>query len=528
MTFGDNHKSTSMKIILAEVRGEELIGERAYEKAVVVVGRDPAQCDIVFEQGLWPMVSRRHAEIQLKSGRCLLIDSNSSFGTFLNGQRVTAPVEVGQGARIQFGAAGPVIAVVRFEGTADYSEGPSKARPPDFSTQVMSEISSEYAAQRSRKEPQSSRLGASEPSQQTPRSKPLQSQTPAALPTTQIPAVLEYVSGLSTKPEQIRLDKPKTLLGRDPSSAIPIDISAAVVSRRHAEIQRRPDGRLVLVDLNSFNGTLLNNQRIATPTLLHDNDRIQLGMGGPVLRFLDPQYPREDESASAGSGAATPSGSLGDKPDFQRTIVVREPSNQFKRDAVAAEGLNAQLLIERPFDRQKPLLTVGRAPDNDISVDGLQISNYHARFLRNGDGRGVMVEDVGSTNGVYVNGARITGRRPVGPEDVVQIGPFILRADPDRGVAVFDSRSKTRIDAIEITKIVPSRTGRGEVKLLDAISLTIQPNEFVGLLGPSGAGKSTLMDALNGMRPATSGQVLINGLDLYQHPDSLKQSIGYV
>jgi ABC-type multidrug transport system ATPase subunit len=36
------------------------------------------------------------------------------------------------------------------------------------------------------------------------------------------------------------------------------------------------------------------------------------------------------------------------------------------------------------------------------------------------------------------------------------------------------------------------------------------------------------MDSLNGMRPASSGQVLINNLDLYRHLDSLKQSIGYV
>src|SRR4051812_8722354 len=66
------------------------------------------------------------------------------------------------------------------------------------------------------------------------------------------------------------------------------------------------------------------------------------------------------------------------------------------------------------------------------------------------------------------------------------------------------------------------------IKLLDDVDLTIQPNEFVGLLGPSGAGKSTLMDSLNGMRPASSGHVLINNLDLYQHLDSIKQSIGYV
>jgi ABC-type multidrug transport system ATPase subunit len=63
---------------------------------------------------------------------------------------------------------------------------------------------------------------------------------------------------------------------------------------------------------------------------------------------------------------------------------------------------------------------------------------------------------------------------------------------------------------------------------LDDVAFTIRPNEFVGLLGPSGAGKSTLMDALNGMRRATTGKVLINDLDLYQHLDVLKQSIGYV
>jgi ABC-type multidrug transport system ATPase subunit len=63
---------------------------------------------------------------------------------------------------------------------------------------------------------------------------------------------------------------------------------------------------------------------------------------------------------------------------------------------------------------------------------------------------------------------------------------------------------------------------------LDGISLAIEPNEFVGLLGPSGAGKSTLMNVMNGMRQTSSGLVLMNSLDLYQHLYSLKQSIGYV
>src|SRR5439155_11190 len=125
----------------------------------------------------------------------------------------------------------------------------------------------------------------------------------------------------------------------------------------------------------------------------------------------------------------------------------------------------------------------------------------------------VTVEDTGSTNGVYVNGERISGRRQVQLSDVIQIGPFVLQGDTSQGVAVYDTRSKTRIDGINIVKMVPNRAGGGTIKLLDDIGLTIQPNEFVGLLGPSGAGKSTLMDALNGMRPASSGFVLINNLD---------------
>ncbi|HEX7721524.1 MAG TPA: ATP-binding cassette domain-containing protein, partial [Pyrinomonadaceae bacterium] len=118
--------------------------------------------------------------------------------------------------------------------------------------------------------------------------------------------------------------------------------------------------------------------------------------------------------------------------------------------------------------------------------------------------------------------------RNVSLSDVIQIGPFVLQADATQGVAVYDTRSKTRIDCINITKTVKNRSGGGTIKLLDDVGITVQPNEFVGLLGPSGAGKSTLMDALNGMRPASSGYVLVNNLDLYRHLDSLKQSIGYV
>lgn len=378
--------------------------------------------------------------------------------------------------------------------------------------------------------------------QKTPPPAPVQpaAKTPPPSAPAQ-PATIELTRSDTGKLERIQLTKDVTRLGREPGMEVPLEAAAAVVSRRHAEIQRR-DGQYTLVDLGSFNGTLLNDQRITSPTPLYDNDRIQLGMGGPILRFIDPAHPAPAGAQNTGqrsvaiSSGASPqapipipvppsSGPLA-APASAQTMVVKAGSGSLNQPSPSAGGGGQpQLLMQVGFDG-KPQLTIGRAPDNDITLDGLQISNHHARLL-NAGGQ-VSVEDVGSTNGVYVNGARITGRRPLTSRDIVQVGPFVLQADPRLGVAVFDTRSKTRIDVIDITKVVPNRSGGGMIKLLDDVDLTIQPNEFVGLLGPSGAGKSTLMDSLNGMRPASSGRVLINNLDLYQHLDSIKQSIGYV
>ncbi|MBV9210989.1 MAG: ATP-binding cassette domain-containing protein, partial [Acidobacteria bacterium] len=268
---------------------------------------------------------------------------------------------------------------------------------------------------------------------------------------------------------------------------------------------------------------------------LYDNDRIQLGMGGPILRFSDPAHPApaagQMPAAQRGVSGAVPVVSTERAPEGaavgMHTMVIKPGSGSLNQQMPRPQegGPQPQLLMQLAFNGRQQL-SIGRAPDNDIRLDGLQISNHHARLRQ--DGSTVSIEDAGSTNGVYINGTRITGRRPIQNQDIVQIGPFVLQADAQRGVAIFDTRSKTRIDVIDITKEVKNRSGGGMIKLLDDVDLTIQPNEFVGLLGPSGAGKSTLMDSLNGMRPASSGHVLINNLDLYQHLDSLKQSIGYV
>ena len=76
---------------------------------------------------------------------------------------------------------------------------------------------------------------------------------------------------------------------------------------------------------------------------------------------------------------------------------------------------------------------------------------------------------------------------------------------------------------------MPDRDDKSQMKvLLDHVSFKALPGDMIALMGPSGAGKTTLLLALNGYLPPTSGQVRINGEDLYTIYDALRGSIGYV
>lgn len=67
----------------------------------------------------------------------------------------------------------------------------------------------------------------------------------------------------------------ENLIGRDASC--PIALTATGVSRRHARIEIR-DGRALLEDLGSKNGTWRNDERIATAVELSDGDSIRIGI----------------------------------------------------------------------------------------------------------------------------------------------------------------------------------------------------------------------------------------------------------
>jgi pSer/pThr/pTyr-binding forkhead associated (FHA) protein len=73
-------------------------------------------------------------------------------------------------------------------------------------------------------------------------------------------------------------------------------------------------------------------------------------------------------------------------------------------------------------------LRVGRGADNELPIERDEYASaHHARFEARRDG--VYVEDIGSTNGTFVNGIRLTRERRLTPGDIVRIGETDLRFD---------------------------------------------------------------------------------------------------
>ena len=99
--------------------------------------------------------------------------------------------------------------------------------------------------------------------------------------------------------------------------------------------------------------------------------------------------------------------------------AAREVGRLVVLESPALEDGEIYALDSRP-------LTVGRGSNNDLTLAGDEYaSGRHARFEMRRDG--VWLEDIGSTNGTYVNGIRVTRERRLAPGDVVRIGETDLR-----------------------------------------------------------------------------------------------------
>ena len=256
-------------------------------------------------------------------------------------------------------------------------------------------------------------------------------------------------------------------------------VSNKRVSRNHCQIISSNSEDLKLIDLNSTNGTFLNGIKLkpGIPYNLNLKDQVQLaGVSGILI-------------------------SIGSENTQSRDLE------------------NQKNILE--LFKNKDLIIVGRDSSCDLRINDTRISRKHASIKKLSDDK-FLIKDLGSLNGVYVNGSKISGTKTISKNDNIFISKYLLKID---GKAK-DLSDELAISAIGIEKIYPNQK-KGK-KALHKMDISVPSRSLLAIMGPSGCGKSTLLKSLNGESPPTKGRVLIFNQDLITNYEYLKTQIGYV
>jgi pSer/pThr/pTyr-binding forkhead associated (FHA) protein len=130
------------------------------------------------------------------------------------------------------------------------------------------------------------------------------------------------------------------------------------------------------------------------------------------------------ESVPSGTGAPSPAKAKRNAPDVVEKPITRKDKKQAKK--TIAYSLK---VVEPPDQRGQKYtvlneMTIGRAEGCAISIIDNFASQLHARvFMRD---KQVFLEDLGSTNGTFLNRKRVNGPQPISTGDRVQIGDTVL------------------------------------------------------------------------------------------------------
>lgn len=201
-------------------------------------------------------------------------------------------------------------------------------------------------------------------------------------------------------------------IGRD--SDRQLILPSASVSRRHARVYL-DGGQPCIVDEGSANGVLVDGVRITQPTYIGAQTRID------VAEFriaLEPMGAIPDLGAETAPPLPP---QLADPAPLPQAVASVLPPMRLTAEGGPYDG--------RVFELGGDELSVGRAVDNDIVLDDPSLSRKHAKLHRRG-GAEFEVEDLGSSNGTFVNGRKI-GRASMRPGDTVRFGELNFRVEGD-------------------------------------------------------------------------------------------------
>jgi len=271
----------------------------------------------------------------------------------------------------------------------------------------------------------------------TPRARLTQVYAPPPPPAPAAPAALA-----GPKPELIIMFGGKTLerhpmvveqitIGRAPGNDIRIDNLG--VSRNHAVI-RMQDGRYLVEDKASANGTFVNGERIAAPHELRDGDQITIvkhtilfQMPKPAAAAAPVEFDAEQTMFVSPGAPPRPAPPAGPAPAVSGTPPRSAPAPAGPPRPTGTPRLILPDLSEYPIT--KPTVYLGTGYESDIKAEGFMLAKQHARIDKDKEGRCRFVK-MGRLGSTKVNQQKVD-TKILRDNDVIEIGnsKFIFRVE---------------------------------------------------------------------------------------------------
>lgn len=243
-------------------------------------------------------------------------------------------------------------------------------------------------------------------------------------------AWLRLVLGRNEGKEWI-VDAPRTFIGRSERAHVPL-FGDPNIAPMHACIERSSSG-YVLVDAGSPLGTGLNGQRITRAPLI-DGANIQIG--GYTLIFMMRAGAARRAAEAASRGMAIPQAPVGPTSGGSHTVVAPvaqgiTPPAPRATIPVSSSGNSTLVAVDGPLVGQRfeitSMVEIGRETGPIPLAHDWMLSRRHARISPIG-AAALEVVDLQSTNGTFVNGARIT-TATIKNGDILKLGGTTFRVE---------------------------------------------------------------------------------------------------
>jgi pSer/pThr/pTyr-binding forkhead associated (FHA) protein len=202
-------------------------------------------------------------------------------------------------------------------------------------------------------------------------------------------------------------------------AGVEIQLPFATVSSVHARVFRHGEG-WALLDMGSSNGTFIGSTRLVS-------GQPRIIKAGEIFRLADVTVAFEGEVG----GASAPDDKR-NRTESTATLARRLVNDLFQ--AVAGAEIARVVVDKGPSTGQTLALSlpdraykVGRAPDCDLVLSDDDVSREHAAFERRW--QGVFVRDLGSKNGLEIDGKKVRGEQRVHDGQLIVLGGSTLRID---------------------------------------------------------------------------------------------------